>query len=133
MNDDSQQKHVIVLTAGMEDGGARATLAMALAVSLQAMGCDVAVYMNFQAAIWALRNATSSIHIRGFDSLETYIDLFQESGGKIYVCTSCIEHLPLWSGREGASDFSSPLRDSVIPAGVTTLASLLAERRSVSL
>jgi len=133
---DGQQKHVIVLTCGTEDGGARATLAMALAVSLQAMGCDVAVYMNFQAAIWALKGATRSIQIPGFDSLETYLKLFEDGGGKVYACASCFEHLAVWNQGEDISEGGVPtsaLRDGVIPAGVTTLASLLAERRAVSL
>lgn len=131
-----QQKHVIVLTSGTEDGGARATLAMALAVSLQAMGCDVSVYMNFQAAIWALKGATRSIQIPGFDALETYLKLFEDGGGTLYACASCFEHMPLWEQREdlrGEATQHPALRDGVIPAGVTTLASLLAERRAVSL
>jgi predicted peroxiredoxin len=132
MNDQAQ-KHAIILTHGTEDGGARATLAFALAVSLQAMSCDVVMYMNFQAAAWVVKGATESISIRGFDSLETYMNIFEEGGGKMYVCASCFEHIPRWSGREGGDACAAgPLRDGVIPAGVTTLASLLADRRSVS-
>ncbi len=131
---DGYQRHAIVLTHGTEDGGARATLAFALAVSLQAMGSDVVVYMNFQAAGWALKGATQSISIRGFDSLETYMTIFEEGEGKMYVCASCFEHMPLWK-QETANDpgSSGALRDGVVPAGVTTLASLLADRRTVSL
>lgn len=62
--------------ADPKGGGARATLTFTLAISLQAMGADVAVYLNKHAAIWAFQGVTQSIHIPGFDNLQTYIDLF---------------------------------------------------------
>ena len=126
-------RHAIVLTHGNEDGGARATLAFALAVSLQAMGSEVVVYMNFQAAVWAVKGATESIKIRGFDDLETYIKLFEEAGGKMYVCASCFDHMPRWSKEDGNACEIGDIREGVIPAGVTTLASLISERKTVSL
>ncbi len=127
-----EKKHLIVLTHGQEDGGARATLAFALAVSFQAMGCDVAVYLNFQAAVWAFPNVSASVHIKGFDSLQTYISLFQEGGGKIYICSSCFENIPGWSPDNPEKSGYGPMRPGVIPAGVTTLASLLIERRALT-
>lgn len=125
-------KHVLVLTHGQEDGGARATLAFALAVSLQAMGCDVAIYLNFQAAVWAFPNFSQTIEIKGFDKLQTYINLFQEAGGKLYVCSSCFENIPGWSAEQPNNSGYGPLRQGIIPAGVTTLASLLIDRKPLT-
>ncbi len=126
------KKHLIVITHGQEDGGARATLGFALAVTLQAMGCDVAVYLNFQAAVWAFPNVTESCHIKGFERLQTYISLFQESGGKIYICSSCFENLPRWSSDDVEQSAFGPMNKNVIPAGVTTLAALLIERKTLT-
>ncbi len=130
-----QNQHLLVLTHGQEDGGSRATLAFALAVSLQAMGSDVAVYLHEQASLWAFEGASQSIHIPGFDSLQTYIDLFLEGAGTLYVCASCANDLPNKAGGYSLSTVSKlgALKPTVIPAGITTLASLLLNRKSVSL
>jgi predicted peroxiredoxin len=121
-------KFMIVLTTGPEDGGARATLAFALAVSLQAMGNDVALYLNNRAAHWAQKNSTEHIQIKGFDSLNTYISHFLEAEGQLYFCASCLEDLP-----GGDASLESVMRAGVTPAGVTTLASLMLERKTLSM
>lgn len=125
------QKHLIVLTHGQEDGGSRATLAFALAVSLQAMGSDVAVYLNAQSAVWAFERPMQSIQIKGFDSLAVYVSLFQESGGLLYVCASCIESLTSGAAKEEKT--LGPFRQGITPAGLTTLASLCLERKCLSI
>ncbi|MCK6509900.1 DsrE family protein [Myxococcota bacterium] len=123
--------HLIVLTHGQEDGGSRATLAFALAVSLQAMGEEVVVFLHAQAAIWAFESVLQSIHIPGFDRLDIYTKLFEEAGGQIYVCASCAEEtqaaLPPQAHQVGG------LRSCVTQAGLTKLASLLITHKAVSL
>lgn len=127
---EDQARYAIVLTHGPEDGGAHATLAFALAVALQAMGCDVVLYLNGHAAHWARRHAAEQIRIRGFDSLQTYLQSFEEAGGRLYVCSSCFDTMDAPGCEPG---FGGPLRPGVIPAGVTTLAAMLLERRSLSM
>lgn len=125
-----KQKHLLVLTHGREDGGARATLTFALAVSLQAMGCDVCVYLNSQASIWSFEKPLESVQTPGFDSLLTYISLFEQSGGQIYVCSTCTETL-IGEEPQQRTMFGT-IRKEVVPAGVTTLASLMIERKTLS-
>lgn len=124
----SDSHHLVVLTHGQEDGGGRATLAFALAVSLQAMGGDVCVYLNSHAAIWAYDWLIKRTSIPGFDKLETYVDLFREAEGKIYVCASCIEQIRATLGEEQ----KDALTKGITPAGITTLASLMLERKTIS-
>ena len=128
-----QSKHLILLTYGQEDGGARATLAFALAVSLQAMNANVAIYLNEQAAIWAFKKATRSISIPGFDSLETYLEIFQEAGGILYACASCTASLAENTESSHPYQGVSALHSGVIPAGIATLASLILDRKVLSL
>ncbi|HAA58125.1 MAG TPA: hypothetical protein DCE42_25405 [Myxococcales bacterium] len=124
-------KHILVLTRGQEDGGSRATLAFALAVSLQAMGSEVAIYLNSQSAIWAFNFPVQRVHIQGFDPLENYIDLFQEAGGELFVCATCVDSLT--SGyKENVMATLGPFREGVTSAGLTTLASLIMERKCLS-
>jgi predicted peroxiredoxin len=120
---------LIVITTGQEDGGGRATLGYALAVSLQAMGCDVAIYLNFHAAVWALVGTSQHIKIKGFDTLQTYMKIFEEGGGSLFVCSTCLETLPAMRERVGGH---SLLREGATLAGVTTLAALLSERKTIS-
>jgi predicted peroxiredoxin len=127
-NGQQSNQHLIVLTHGQEDGGGRATLAFALAVSLQAMGGDVAVYLNAQAAIWAYDWVIKRANIPGFDRLETYVNLYRESGGQIYVCASCVEQITAHLSKQEADDLSA----GVMPAGITTLASLMLDRNTIS-
>lgn len=124
--------HLIVLTHGQEDGGSRATLAFALAVSLQAMGEEVVVFLHAQAAIWAFEAALQSIHIPGFDRLDTYTKLFEEAGGQIYVCASCAEETQATLPPH-AQHATGALRSCVTQAGLTKLASLLITHKAVSL
>jgi predicted peroxiredoxin len=128
-NSNQQAKHLIVLTQGREDGGARATLSLALAASLLAMGGEVAVYLNFQAVYWGMRGATRNIHIPGFDTLETYLDLYREMGGQMYACAACLEAIadPL-SGKTGLDR----LRPGIEVAGITTLATLMRTHHTVT-
>lgn len=127
----NDNKHLLVLTHGREDGGARATLAFALGVSLQAMGSHVVMYLNSQAAVWAFEWAVQSVDIPGFDSLQTYISLFEESSGDIYVCASCVDSMSTQSTGTLPPSLG-PFRHKVTPAGVTTLASLMIERKTIS-
>ena len=123
--------HLLVLTHGQEDGGSRATLTFALAVSLQAMGEEVIVFLHAQAAIWAFESAIQSIHIPGFDRLSTYIKLFEETGGQIYVCASCAEETQAQFPTTPLS--AGGLRSCVTQAGLTKLAALLITHKAVSL
>ncbi len=129
---DKGSRHLLVLTHGQEDGGSRATLAFALAVSLQAMGADVVVYLHSHASVWAFEKVSQNIHIPGFDSLGVYIDLFLEAKGTIYACASCVDDInndPRYVGQYAVG----PVRSKVVPAGITTLASLMMERKTVSI
>ena len=129
---EEKSRHLLVLTHGQEDGGSRATLAFALAVSLQAMGAEVVVYLHSHASVWAFEKISQNINIPGFDSLGVYIDLFLESEGTLYACASCVDDInndPRYTGQYAVGS----VRKTVVPAGITTLASLMMERKTISI
>ncbi len=83
---------LIILSTGKQDHGAKATLAFAFACSALSMGSEVALYVTMDGTIWGLKESTRGIQLPGFDSLETYVEQFEELGGKIFVCPPCMEY-----------------------------------------
>jgi len=123
-----KRNQLIVLTEGREDDGKRATLAFALAISLQSMGTDVAIYLDSEAVVWSLQGAARGVTVKGFDTLESYISFFEGAGGQLFVHFGGLCQLDGWSEDKGTHREYGGLRPRVTRAGVATLASLLLQR-----
>ena len=87
MND----KMLIILTTGPEDRGNRATLAFSMAVAALISGVDTTLYLTMGGTFWSRGSAKQKVHIEGFDPLQTYLEQFMETGGKLMVCSPCNE------------------------------------------
>ncbi|MFH1873928.1 MAG: DsrE family protein [Pseudomonadota bacterium] len=87
-----KERLLIILSTGKQDHGAKATLAFAFACSALSMGADVAMYVTMDGTIWGLKEAAKGVCMPGFEPLESYINQFQDLGGKIYVCPPCVEY-----------------------------------------
>lgn len=83
------EHYVVVLSAGDEDLGKRATLAFSTACTAQAMELDTQVFLIGDGAHWAYQKNTRGIHQQGFPALDDLIGSFVEMEGKIYLCSAC--------------------------------------------
>ena len=84
------KQHLIVITHGGEDGGQSAILASKLAISLQAMGVGVHIFLTLSGTRWAMEGSGHGFRLEGEPSLEDYIQTFLSAGGEFMVCAPCV-------------------------------------------
>ena len=79
----------IILAAGIEDGGLRATLAMSMACSALSMDLDTHVFLVGSGRDWAYRDPSRKIRIEGFPDLHELVTEYLTLGGSMAVCAAC--------------------------------------------
>ena len=110
------------LGSGPEDGGKRATLALAAACTAQAMDLETIVFLLGDGAHWAYDGRAEQIHAPGFPALADLIDSFVEAGGQLLLCSACDGSCALPSARRRAmrvSGLASLLSHTVGGSAVT--------------
>lgn len=85
----ARDAYSVVLASGPEDGGKRATLALAAACTAQAMDLDTIVFMLGDGAHWAYEGRAEQVHAPGFPALTELIESFLEAGGQLQLCSTC--------------------------------------------
>ena len=88
----SNSSLLIVVAAGLSDGGKKAAVAFGVALSALASGSRVWVFLTLDSAVLGTPSGAAGIQPRGFSApLSEYIAHFLELGGKLEVCSSCFE------------------------------------------
>ena len=85
----ARESYAVILASGPEDGGKRATLALAAACTAQAMDLDTIVFLLGDGAHWAYGGHAEQVHAPGFPALADLIDSFVEAGGQLLLCSAC--------------------------------------------
>ena len=80
---------VVLLTSGKSDNGKNATLAFSCALSAQALGHNTTVFLTSDGAVWGYAGSASGISVQGFSPLQTLIEQFIETGGRVMLCSVC--------------------------------------------
>ena len=84
-----KQKHLIMVTHGVEDGIRQILFAFQFAITLRNMGVEVSMFLTGLAAKWAYRGIEQTVQGEDFAVLKDYIKEFLNSGGIIMVCRTC--------------------------------------------
>jgi predicted peroxiredoxin len=85
-----KQGQLIIITKGREDGGHAMTLGIKLAVSFQAIGTPVSIFLTLGGTRWAFRGTASSVFENNDMALEQYFEQYAELGGELMVCSPCL-------------------------------------------
>jgi predicted peroxiredoxin len=81
--------YAVILASGPDDGGKRATLALAAACTAQAMDLDTVVFLVGDGAHWAYDGHAEQVHAPGFPALADLMESFAEAGGQLLLCSAC--------------------------------------------
>lgn len=84
-----KQKHLIMITHGVEDGIRQILFAFQFSITLVNMGVDVTVFLTGLAAKWAYKGIEHTVQGDEFSVLRDYIKEFTKNGGAILVCRTC--------------------------------------------
>lgn len=85
----AREEYLVLLTAGPEDGGKRATLAYSLACTAPSMGRPARIFLVGDGAHWACEGRSAGVRVNGFPALDELTDSFVELGGEVFVCSAC--------------------------------------------
>lgn len=85
-----QEKIPYISTHGAEDPE-RASLPFVLANAALAMDVDAVVALQGASVFLAKQGMLEHVHSAGFSPLKELVDSFLELGGRLLICTSCIQ------------------------------------------
>lgn len=87
---DAAEKVVIMATHGPEDRE-RATLPFVMATAAQVMDYEAVVILQGSGVLLAQKNVYDHIFASGLPKLKDLMATFLEAGGKLLVCTPCVQ------------------------------------------
>ncbi len=91
MNQQRPYELQIMITSGPEALG-RAVLGFAFALSAATSGVNVTIILTLQGKVWAEENIPAAKQsVNGFQSIRDYMDILEDSGAVVRLCSSCVE------------------------------------------
>ena len=84
------EKIVFISTIGVENQE-KTTLPWSTAVAAQTVDVDVVMILQSDAVVLAKKGEAEKIQAKGLMPLKQLLDTFLELGGKLYLCSPCIE------------------------------------------
>ena len=124
-----QETLVVMLTAGNDDDGKRATLAYTAATCAAAMDRRTVMFLAGDGAHWAYEGRTSGVQAPGFPALEELMDSLVDMGGEIYICSACDQVCGVPSDVEAAEVRRHP---AIKPRGMAAVLDDIADGRCVT-
>jgi predicted peroxiredoxin len=124
---ESQEKFLVILTKGDEDGGEAATLAFAFANSALSLELDTTIFLTGKGVLWGQEGSAGDINLFGFGKLQDLIRSFLEEGGHIISCGTCVNYCAL-----GSNEDARCLLEGVKLGGLASVITLTKDSRSIS-
>ncbi|RJS50071.1 DsrE family protein [Bacillus sp. PK3_68] len=84
------EKFVVSVTHAKDDPD-RATVGFVIANAAIASGKETVVFLNVEGAHLGAKGYAEEIHEEGFAPLKELMQLFQEAGGDIWICSPCFK------------------------------------------
>jgi predicted peroxiredoxin len=110
---------VIIVTVGKSDNGKQATMAFSCAMSAQALGHNVAIFLTSDGAVWGYRGSAQGIMVQGFPPLAELINQFLDEAGRLILCSVC--HQTCGSGGPGDAPMVEKLPQAEIGGFATII------------
>jgi predicted peroxiredoxin len=82
-------KLLIISTIGPENAE-KASLPFVLATASQALDVEVTMVLQSSAVVLAKQGEAGNVNAEGFQPLKEMLDTFLEAGGKLYLCSPCL-------------------------------------------
>jgi len=90
MAEEQKEKLVYVVTKADENPES-ATIPFVLATTTQAMDAEAIVVLQMTGVYLALKGYAEHVHAAGLPPLQELLDAFLAEGGKLFVCSPCIQ------------------------------------------
>jgi len=122
-----EQKHLIIVTHGIDDGIRQMLFALQYGMTLINMNLDVTMFLTGLAVRWSYKELA---RLRGkgeFVTAMDYLSMFIEGGGKVKVCTTCYEDEMISTFRE--KEIASTLIKGAELVGLTEVAEESLDRK----
>lgn len=115
---------LVVIATFAEESPDKATLPFVLGNAALAMDVEASIILQGTGVYLALRGYPDHVHAAGFPPLTELQELFQEAGGKIMVCSPCLQ------ARKIAPEDLIP--GAAVIAGATLVSEILSATSSVT-
>ncbi len=86
-----QKQKLVIIATHAEESPDKATLPFVVGSAGLVMEVEVVVILQTTGVYLALQNYADHVHAAGFPPLSELLDIFFESGGKLMVCSPCLE------------------------------------------
>ena len=116
----------IIICSGPEDAR-RATLGFAAALAARACGMPVSLFLVMDGTRWALPSEGNGPEAEGFPLVAQLLDAIVAAGGRIEVCSTCVE-----SACSAAPDHASALRSGIGFGGLAAVAIRMSQMPTVT-
>ena len=86
-----QRKKLVMIATHAEENPDKATLPFVMGNAALAMGTDAVIILQTTAVYLAMQGYADHVHASGFPALNELLEAFFEGGGKLMVCSPCIQ------------------------------------------
>lgn len=86
-----QKKKLVMIATHAEENPDKATLPFVMGNAALAMGTDAVVILQTTAVYLSMQGYADHVHASGFPALNELLEAFFEGGGKLMVCSPCIQ------------------------------------------
>ena len=86
-----KQERIVIIATHAEESPDRATIPFVMGSAALAMDVDVSIILQVTGVYLALKGYADHVHAAGFPPLLELQETFFEAGGKLLVCSPCMQ------------------------------------------
>jgi predicted peroxiredoxin len=120
----NKNEKLVIIATHAEESPDKATIPFVIGNAALAMDVEVTVILQVTGVYLALKGYADHVHAAGFPPLTELFEAYFENGGKLMVCSPCIQ-----ARKINPEDL---LPDSIVIAGATLVTEVLSATNVVS-